>query len=52
MALSQVRHANRDGPLEAALQEHTAYEAVGMATDGIDDRVLESAAASPSAGRR
>src|SRR5687768_9964954 len=37
----EVRHADRDAPLEAALREHAAHEAVGVATEGIDYHVLE-----------
>jgi hypothetical protein len=36
----EVWHADRDAPLEAALREHAAHEAVGVATEGIDDHVL------------
>jgi hypothetical protein len=37
----EVRHTDGDAPLEAALREHAAHEAVGVATEGIDDHVLE-----------
>jgi hypothetical protein len=37
----EVRHADRNASLEAALREHAAHEAVGVPTERIDDHVLE-----------
>jgi hypothetical protein len=36
----EVRHAGHHAPLEAALREQATHEAVGVATEGIDDHVL------------
>jgi hypothetical protein len=42
----EVRHADYDSPLEAALREHATHDAFGFATEGIDDHVLEGTEAS------